>query len=237
HHQMMQLGLEKDEVALLAAETGGSTTVVMGRGDGQILLARTLPGTLKEGAERLMVDLNRTILFINQQYGVATKGLWLFGPIADEQARIVQDQIQLPVKVSPVDYDPLYWATEALKLRPARTPNFISLVLQQAPRRRAFATVVAAGTAVLVLGCLAASGYLALQARQETANIETLRKRSLHLQTQYQELQKRNIELAIKERMVKMVIDERPAPVPVWLLGYLSEAVPSELVVTNMHLK
>jgi hypothetical protein len=237
HHQMMQLGLDKEEVALLAAETGGSTTVVMGRGDGQILLARTLPGTLKEGAERLMVDLNRTILFINQQYGVATKGLWLFGPIADEQARLVQDQIQLPVKVSPIDYDPLYWASEALKLRPARSPNFISLVLQQAPRRRAFATVVAVGTALLVLGCIAASGYMAFQARQEASNIEVLRKRSAHLQAEFQELKKRNLELASKEQMVKMVIDERPAPVPVWLLGYLSEAVPSELVVTNLHLR
>ena len=32
-------------------------------------------------------------------------------------------------------------------------------------------------------------------------------------------------------------MDGRPAPVPVWFLGYLSEAVPAELVVTNLHMK
>src|SRR5258705_6073031 len=71
HRQMTQLGLENEEVGHLAAVTGGFTTLVIGRGDGQILLARTLPGTWNEDAERLALDLNRTMLFVNQQYGVA----------------------------------------------------------------------------------------------------------------------------------------------------------------------
>src|SRR5262245_17881138 len=41
HHQLRQLPLEKGEVTLLAAETGGSMTVVIGGADGQLFLART----------------------------------------------------------------------------------------------------------------------------------------------------------------------------------------------------
>ena len=69
HHQLTQLPLEQEEAALLAAETGGSTTVVVGRNDGQLLLVRTLSNTWNESVEQLAVDLNRTILFFSQQYG------------------------------------------------------------------------------------------------------------------------------------------------------------------------
>ena len=55
---------------------------------GQILLARTLPGNWNQDAQRLAVDLNRTILFVNQQQGAAlNQGVWLFGPGAVERSR------------------------------------------------------------------------------------------------------------------------------------------------------
>lgn len=238
HYQMAQLPLEKEEIALLAAETGGSTTVVIGRSDGQVLLARTLPGSWNEAAERLAVDLNRTILFVNQQYGVAiNKGVWLFGPGATEQSAAMQRHIQLPVKPSPVAYQPFYWATEAVKLTAELTPNFISVEMQKAPQQRVFAQVVGAGTAGFVLASLAASAFLILEARQETANIRTLTAREAELQAQHKEFQQKNIELARKEQRVKLVIDHRPPPVPGWFLGYLSEVLPPDLVVTNLVTK
>lgn len=238
HQQMAQLALEKDEVALLAAETSGSTTVVIGRSDGQVLLARTLPGNWNEGAARLAVDLNRTILFVNQQHGAAiNKGVWLFGPGAAEHLPEMQSHSQLPAKLSPVEYGPFYWATEAIKLPPTQTPNFISLEMQKAPQRRVFAQVVGAGTILIVLASLAASAFLLRQARQETINIRTLSARVGELQGQHQQLQQRNIELARKEQRVKLVIDNRPPPIPGWFLGYLSEALPPDLVVTNLVTK
>ncbi len=238
HHQMAQLPLEKEEVALLAAETGGSTTVVIGRSDCQVLLARTLPGNWNEGAARLAVDLNRTILFVNQQYGAAiNKGVWLFGPGAAEHLPEMQGHSQLPAKLSPVECGPFYWATEAIKLPPGQVPNFISVEMQKAPQRRVFGQVVGAGTAVIVLASLAASAFLNVQARQETANIRTLTTRVAELQVQHQELQKKNIELARKEQRVHLVLDNRPPPIPGWFLGYLSEALPADLVVTNLVTK
>ena len=155
--QLTQLQLQKAEAALLAAETGGSTTLVMGHADGQILLARTLTGNWNQDTERLAVDLNRTILFVHQQHEVATNhGVWLFGPGAAEQRQALQSQIQSPLNLSPVPFDPFYWATEALKLRPDATPNLIGLDLQKAPQRRVFARVVVASTAIIVAASLGA---------------------------------------------------------------------------------
>ena len=238
HRQLTQLPLEAAEVVVLAAETAGSTTVVIGRRDGQLLLVRTLPNTWNGSVERLAVDLNRTILFLSQQHGVTiNEGVWLFGPGAREQAQALQGQIQLPVSVSPVEYLPGYWATDALKLRPGSHPNFLSPELQKAPQRRAYAKVVVAGVVLLVLVAAAACVFTQRQAREETANIERLHQRAAQLLTRRQQLQQANAELSRKQQVVNLVLEGRPAPIPLWFLGYLSEAVPSELAVTNLHLK
>src|SRR2546423_13893349 len=93
HGQLTALPLEKEETALLAGDTAGSVTIVVGRRDGQIFLARTLPGNWNEGAERMALDLNRTVLFLNQQHGVTVdKGVWLFGRRTVDQLSALQRQ-------------------------------------------------------------------------------------------------------------------------------------------------
>lgn len=238
HKQLTDLPLENGETALLAGETGSSVTVVVGRRDGEIFLTRTLAGNWTEGTERLALDLNRTTLFVNQQYSVTVdSGLWLFGRRAADQLATLQRQVQLPIKISPVSHDPFYWATEALKLNPASTPNLISLQEQQAPQRRVFAKVVAISATVLLLLSLTAAVYSSLAARQERAIIRTLTGQLTRLQSQHQALQQRNDQLATKEKTIKLVLESQPPPVPLWLLAYLGQVTPTELVITNLNVK
>lgn len=236
HYQLSQLPAAKDEVDLLAAETGGSTTVVISRNDGQMILARTLPCSWNEDVDRTAVDLNRTILFASQQYGVTIKKeIWVFGSGAREKILGLQNKLQLLVKPSPVDDTPFYWAIETAKLRPTSAPNFISADQQKAPQRRVFAKVVAAGTVVVMVASLAATAYAFFQARQERKNVIHQREQLFKLQNHHKDLQIRNYELQRRQQISTLIVDQTPAPVPVWLLAYLSEAVPADLVLTNLH--
>ena len=236
HQQLTLLPLNKGDVALLVAETGGSTTVVAARADGQLLLVRTLLGNWHENAERMALDLKRTLSFITHQYELTVNaGVWLFGPGAAEQAPGLAAQLDHPVTVSPVEYRPDYWAIEAAKLRPALTPNFIDRKLQNAPQRRKFAWVVAVTTILLVLVSVAVAVLLNRQAHQEAASADRLSQHILELQTQQTSLDQRNSDLARKAQMIKLILDDRPSRAPVWLMGYLSEALPGELVVTNLQ--
>ena len=231
------LGLEKDEVGLLAAETGGSTTLAAGGSEGQVLMARTLPGSWNEDPHKLGVDLNRTALFISQQYsGPINRGLWLFGPGAEDQVAAVQKHVQLPVDVSPVLDDPFYWATEVLKLRPERSPNLISGELREQPQRRIFATAVGIITSLMIISSLIASSYFLSQARQEAANLQAISKDTGRLQIDKTALESLDRELSRKKQVIKLVLGERPPPTPAWFLAYMGEAVPPELVVTNLHI-
>jgi Tfp pilus assembly protein PilN len=237
HQQFAHLGLEKDEVGLLAAETAGSTTLCAGGSDGQILLARTLPGSWNEDPQRLGVDLNRTALFISQQYSAPiNRGLWIFGPGAEEKAEALQSHIQLPVDVSPVSDEPFYWATEALKLPLDSIPNLLSRELQEEPQRRIFATAIGVITALMIIASLLASSYFFAQARQEAASIAAMTRDAGRLRATKAELQALDHELSRKKQVIKLILGERPPPVPAWFLAYLSETVPPELVVTNLHI-
>jgi hypothetical protein len=149
----------------------------------------------------------------------------------------VRDHIQFPVSSSPIPYDPFYWATEALKLRPEHTPNFISLAQQKAPQRRVFARVVGATTVIAAVAALGASYYFERQAKQEELNVQQLTHRVTALQRQRAELQALDAEMVRKKQVVRLIQGDRPPPTPAWFLGYLGEALPSDLVATNFVIK
>lgn len=242
--QLSRLPLNKGEVALLAAETGGFTTVVAGRADGQVLLVRTLLTNWNsqrhedENLERVSLDLKRTLSYVTQQFGLEiNRQIWIFGPDAAQQAQVLQPLIGTPVAASPVEFQPSYWANESAKLRPDADPNFIGLKLQKAPQRRIFAQIVAAGTAVILAAALVAAFVLHRLAREEAADTQVLRERAGQLQNQRQTLTQRNTELEGKAQLIKLVLDGQHPPAPAWMLGYLSEVVPAELVVTNFQVK
>src|SRR6266511_559842 len=142
--QLPALPLEPNEVALLAAETGGTTTVVVGRKDGQICLGRTLSNSWNTHPERVNVDLNRTILYVKQQFGVTVGSIWLFGAGAQSQLGPIRTTLRLPVQFSPVQAGPYYWNHQALKVPADDTNNLISTEQLEAPRRRVFLKAISA---------------------------------------------------------------------------------------------
>src|SRR5262245_39081559 len=150
--QLTELPLEPNEVALLAADTGGTTTVVIGRKDGQIYLGRTLSNSWNAHADRVNVDLNRTLLYVKQQFNAAVNSVWLFGDGAESHVDRIRTALRLPVKLSPVQPGPFYWNQEALEIPVDDTNNLISLEQLQAPRRRVFLRVTSAAVGVATAG-------------------------------------------------------------------------------------
>ena len=105
--QFAALSLQKGDVVVLAAETGGSTTVIVGDGDGRLLLARTLQDTWNDDPARFAVDLNRTLQFVAQQFHVTlNRGVYLFGTGAEQQAPLIQRKFSCPLRSAPFPTTP-----------------------------------------------------------------------------------------------------------------------------------
>jgi len=236
--QLPPLELQRTDLVMLAAETAGSTTTVVCDGDGRLFLARTLQGTWNEDAAKLALDLNRTVLYVTQQFNVTVnRGLCLFGPGAAAQAPVIQRQIQLPVTVSPVPCEPFYWPTEALKVRPDLAPNFQTPELQKAPQRRVFAKVVAVAAMLLLLGSISLTAYSLVQSRREQATVRKFNEQIGQLETRQRDFERLDAELKRKQLAIDVVLGDRPSPKPAWLLAYLGQVVPSDLVITNFNVR
>lgn len=234
HSQLQELPSKDSQVVMLAGDTGGSTTVLVGRSDGRLVLVRSLAGTWCDNPAALATDLRRTMLFVNQQHGVNVEGLFLFGPDAAARAAELEEPVGLPTRPSPTAFTEDYWATQALRHLKGSSHNLVSREQQLAPQRRRLGLAVGVATALMVLGCLGFSAYFAQLGRTARRDLESVRTQTAALEARHRELQDLHADLARRRDFVDAVALHQPPPVALWVLGYLSTAAPPELLVTNL---
>lgn len=235
--QLSRFPIRTDDIALLAADTSGMTTLVVARGDGQLLLSRSLDGSRTTAGASLAVDIGRTVLFVTQQFDATVKGVWLFGDHAISRLSELQSQVQVAVQLSPESPRPHYWAEEAAQIPLGQAPNLVTTEQRKAPQRRILFRAACLTAACLVLATGLTAGLCALLVRREQAAVSDLQRRITQLTDQHKTLQRSHLELTRKQRMTDLIAQDRPTPVPVWFLAYLAEALPHQLVLTNLYLR
>lgn len=235
HAQFARLPLDGNKVGLIVAETEGGITIVVARRDGPLLLARSLDASRARGPSALVVDINRTLLFVSQRYGVDVTGVWLFGPSLVEQIKEFRPQLHVPVEPSPDTHSNDYWALESLRVPADYSPNLVSARQIRAPQRRALLKLTTVLAASAVLAMLAVAAWCHFRAATEKGLLDRLLIDAARLQSQHQSFQQAYLEIASRERFVQSVLDQRPGPVPIWLAAYLGEVTPPNLLITNLH--
>ena len=151
------------------------------------------------------------------------------------QALALQTLLHLPVKLSPVECAPFYWAEQAGKLPDEDDGNFISREVRQVPQRRRLLTVTSLILLIMLVASLATSGLIEMVRRGWLRAVEKEEVELAKLQKKRVEWQQRNGENARKSELIRIVLDEKPPPVPAWFLGYVSEVVPADLLLTELR--
>jgi hypothetical protein len=234
--QLPALPLAKDEVALLAAETGPDITLVVGRNDGRLCLGRMLGGGWSQTPEAVAVELTRTIGFAEQQAGVTVGGIWLFGADAAARAAALQPLLKRPVQASPVAATPFYWAEQAGQLPERDDGNLISPDAREAPQRRVRLTVTTASLIVLLAAALAIAGYVEKLRRNDLGMISQIASQISEQKRHQTDLERQVAAAREKSDVVRVISGERLPPVPATFLGYLGDAVPDDLVLTHCRI-
>lgn len=236
-NQVQLLGIGKEDTALIASDVGGLGSLVLVRGDGQILLARSLANGWSQDRSRFGLDLSRTVLFVGQQFGVTPVGAWLLGAGGAAAADAIRSQIKLPIEAMPGDPDPFVWAQTAAQGTGHSRLNLFSREMQEAPQRRILVRVMAIVTALLVINSIATAVYFTSMIQNEQVEVERLRSLSAQLQGTHKDLQRLHMDVLAKQQLLIDLGERRLPPAPTWFLGYLSEALPMELLVTNFHMR
>ncbi|RME93635.1 MAG: hypothetical protein D6766_07820 [Verrucomicrobia bacterium] len=236
HAQILGLQVPLTDAIMVLANTGENSLMLVAQREGPVLLARSVPATWDKNLSGLLADLNRTVLYVNEQFGVELAAIFLFGNGAVEHQAALQAPFEIPVRPSMAEDAPGYWATEVLRVPPALAPNLVSPEQQRAPQRRALLKVVASLTVLLVVGALGVFAWSQFYLRSLRRDIARLEEQRTQLRDRHRELSESFAELLGKRALRAEVIEGRVDPLPVWTLAYLSEVVPPELQLDHFNM-
>jgi hypothetical protein len=232
--QLKSLPLQKDEVALIVAQSGLSTTMVVGRKDGRLCLGRILPTSWKTTPDRVWMDVARSIGFAQQQAHVSVTSVWVFGEGAEEQLARAQAAIKAPVKVSPVAYHDFYWAEQAAKLPEKEDGNLVSTEIRAAPQRQRMMTMTTILVIALLLGSGAVTVALEYLRRNEVAGLNEATRQIQKIEAEKAVVQQLHADLEEMGKAADFIEAELP-PAPEWLLAYVGQELPAELALTRLR--
>jgi hypothetical protein len=216
---------------LLAAEAGRGTTILVAVPGGDLVFARIIRASSREEPDRVAGEINRSLLYAKQQFGIAVEQVWLLngGPVAAEvEARCGGVRQIVNRELTPID-----WLQAVLRL-PANHPvNLVAGYLRR-KRRQQFArrALVAASWLALVLAAL--DSYSARDARQaERVHFAAVRAQAAAHRAEHNRLATRNDQLSRDEALLQHWADDRTPPVPSRFLRYLTTLLSPDMRLTN----
>lgn len=227
----LQLGLTalpgtRTETVLVAADTGATTTILVGSPEGRVAFARTLRASWSSEPGRVGVEVNRSLLYAKQKLGTVVNRIWLLGGDAatsEVRARCGEGKEIMTQPAAPTD-----WLSAVAGLSPRDPANLLAGHLQWQHRRGLIRRALgAAGWLGLVL--LAAGTWTDLEsARAEDRRDARLRKEAPMLRAECDRLAERNRAVARDRDFIQQVLNTRLPPVPARFLAYLAGLTPPE---------
>ena len=170
--QLRRFSVPPEEAVILAADLGHSLHLLLGRGDGQVLFSRSVVFSAAQQPERAAQEINRTLLYAQQQFAAAVGQLFVFGEGAFARFKDLQIRQGLVARPSPVDADPFFYARQAGVLSPKLSLNLASQ--SASPQRQSRQLAAASVAALLVAAAVTATKVeLLLNARERQAQSRT----------------------------------------------------------------
>ncbi|MHB1308860.1 MAG: type IV pilus biogenesis protein PilM [Limisphaerales bacterium] len=149
-----QIGARADETILLIAELGETFSLLVGRGDGRVLFARSVTDADGASGARLEQEISRTLHFSQQQFGSAVGRVTVLG--AGAQGTLIGRTLREGLVIEAGSAELTAGALARQVALPGRAAPF-NFAVQEAFQTTWMRSALAAGLAVL----LGASGLVA----------------------------------------------------------------------------
>ena len=218
--------------AILTADFGGLTSVLLGQTDGRVSICRTIGAGWQTQTERLLTDLRRTLLFAGQQSDSPVAGIWDFGGEVPEGLRAMANGLKLRAEAMPSAMERSYWARH-LSARRRFPLNLIPEDRLHASRRRGIRRMTGWTALLLAISTLLASHRIQIILREQRAALFQLRTSILNLQGARRERLRLQAELELDRQHLQAVQDRKSPPVAAWFQAHLADVCPSDIRLTS----
>lgn len=225
----------KDEMTLLAAETGAATTLIIGRPGGGIVLARTILGSWRDESARVGVEINRSLLYAKQQFGTVVDRIWLLG--GDEATEEVRAKCGPAKEIMARPTKPVDWLRLVAKLSPRYSVNLVAGRLRRERGQAFFRRALIAACWLALMFVAVDFGTRMKGGNEERRRLAALGADETPLRAERGRLEKRNNDVERDRAFDRQVLGERLPPVPGHFLAYLAGILPKEMRLTDFNAK
>ncbi len=233
------LPLQKGQWGLVAAELGSATTIVVANPEGSMALVRELSFGLAESdaSDRFSKELNRSILFAKQQFGITISGVWISGvSLQDTPTLLSKSVADVPISPLPVADPPAFWLRPLVGLDPDIHDNMVPRPMRRLnERRRHLETIFVVVLAVHLFLFATILGLKALgDDTRSTVSGAHVAENMVSLREEKDTLDLRLARIAEFRTQAHGIESGRWDPKPGWLLGWVGANIPDELRLDAM---
>ncbi len=221
------LPVPPDQPVLLAAEAGSGTMILVARPAGESVFARIIRASGAAEPARVGAEINRSLLYAKQQFGIAVEHVWLLS--GDAVAAETRARCRGLKEIACRELTPADWL-QAIFLLPAKHPvNLVAGYLRR-HRRQEFVRRVLLAACWLALVLAALDAYTRRESeRAERARFAALSARAPALLAEHARLAQRSGELERSQALVQALAAGRLPPVPSQFLRFLTAQLPPEV--------
>jgi hypothetical protein len=228
-----QVRAEASEAVLLISDLGGSHGLLVGRGDGQVLFARSIGASRGETEGRLDQEINRTLYFAEQRFGVKVSRLVAVGARCYSllSSRTLREGLR--VDNLGVELEEPAHAAGVADGGPGIRLNFIRRTFWQASWVR---PAVAAGMAALVVVATATTAWVVDQAQRRGVEQERWKREARAAARIRETREARRVEAdELRSLVLTVGRPDQPAIVPAFC-RYLQATTPPMLRLAGLEL-
>ena len=221
---------------LVAVEAGGATVVMVAKVGEELLFARNILATWAADPARIGVEINRSLLYANQQFGNTVDRVWLLGQDNHAIAQ-VNAKCGTGRQITVLPTTPVEWLQTVAKMPPRQPINLLAGHLKRKSQQRAIRRVllIASWVALAFLGVDTWTG--AQSWRQEERQYRDLQANQSKMNAEREHLVVRNAAVQRQREFVKQVDDDRLPAVPGKFAACLAGMLPEQMRLTDLSVK
>ncbi|MEO6992682.1 MAG: hypothetical protein ABI273_03540 [Lacunisphaera sp.] len=228
--------IAKGRPVLVAVEAGGATVVMVAKVGEQLLFARNILADWSADPARIGVEINRSLLYANQQFSLTVDRVWLLGENNRSTAE-VNAKCGTGRQITVLPTTPVEWLQSVAKLPPRQPVNLVAGHLRRKSQQRSLRRMLLAASWAGLLFFIADAWSRTVSWRQEKRQYSELSANEAKMNAEKERLAERNDAVQRERAFVQKVDDERLPAVPGKFAAIVAGALPDQMRLTDLSVK
>ena len=228
--------IAKGRPVLVAVEAGGATVVMVAKVGEQLLFARNILADWSADPGRIGVEINRSLLYANQQFNQTVDRVWLLGENNRSTAE-VNAKCGTGRQITVLPTSPVEWLQSVAKLPPRQPVNLVAGYLRRKSQQRSLRRILLAATWAGLLFLVVDAWSRMVTWRQEKRQYSELSANAAKMNTERDRLMERNKDVQRERAFVHKVDDERLPAMPGKFTAIVAAAMPDQMRLTDLSVK